>query len=1102
MSHALVPRSAWRLPIRLACGALLALGVVLAVDSAAHYPQGLITWHWLRRHPTFGRSSSRADSSALLNAAPSECWWDYEAAWSIGVMAGSSPVTLQFPASPAFPSASSRSASSFSSPSFSPSSFSCADVPVTPQRRVTFVADPFLVIPPSTTPSARANASYDAPWFLFFEQKNVALTPPRGELAVAESRDMGRSWRYVGEVLSDPGHLSYPFVLHEPEQNVYVLIPETHEQQEVRLYTTSPAALPVGWTFLRASLTGAAFVDTSAVYVPADHRWYIFTTVANTLLLYHTDDLLAGAWVDHPASPLSVHDRAHGRSAGRPVLYDGVVHRFAQQQLASYGEGVRVMRVERLSPTEFAETEVAAILPSPPSAWPRQKLHHVDAVSVLSALPGELHYNLTSGRLSALTPAGSSFLARFSPAEASLHSLPLWIAVVDGDNAAEDQRFWEEEGWLVRRKRSVLLGIAVTMMGLAMVSFGLVASCVAAMASLGRSVRGVGLQFSLSNAVAALLPRSRSPTLHLRSTADDEVPLLVFKGEDWQLNPGTLVRCHSHDIDCADAAYSCRRAAATVLVAALKLILLWLVVLFLVSVLPTIVWWRAVAPSHPSMLPLAVPAPDGGLHVVTAASSVYFDRVSNFVGSMHTFAAGVPVLIYDLGLSDGQREQMAGWQDVSVVPFPFHLYPQHVRNLFSYAWKLLIFQRAFVDLPDAERVIVLDSGLELRSHSSIRRIAATLSLQGYWFASQPNTIDRMAHPDTVRELNVSWAAITGKQFCAGGLSGWRRDSDAYQQLMPRALDCALREECILPVTAGHDNHRHDQVVMSSLLYATGRHCDKQREWREWDMTLLTEDEAEDADLLAPYEHKVWIAARRWHQPKPYIHRIARTRRPRAAASALSSLAVQRGPSTSVVSAHSSPPSACLHTWIPTSCCDALTSLTPVSQPGLEAADKLSASRSPFRLSELADTVENRRCVETVVLSTLDQTKMNHDHPLRVCLHRHDNSRWSCRALIQSHLDLLAHDAHEAQFVAQVAALSAPDARQAGLTFNPAFHAVWQMALARAGRDKLLWLTGDLILSPMARRLQHMRYHAVVLALCLLILAVARLGRSLIPSIKV
>jgi hypothetical protein len=199
---------------------------------------------------------------------------------------------------------------------------------------------------------------------------------------VAESFDEGRSWQYVSELIHDVDcHLSYPFVLHDHQHNVYILIPETHAVGEVRLYTATSTALPLSWTYRRSPLRGAAFVDCSVVWQPSDATWYIFVTVDNTLYLYHTHNLLTGDWLPHPASPLYQHDRSYGRSAGRPVVFDGIVHRFTQELTHYYGEGVRVMRVSRLSHSRFEETEIRFMQPSAQS-WPRHRLHHIDAVAV------------------------------------------------------------------------------------------------------------------------------------------------------------------------------------------------------------------------------------------------------------------------------------------------------------------------------------------------------------------------------------------------------------------------------------------------------------------------------------------------------------------------------------------------------------------------------------------------------------------------------------------------------------------------------------------------------------------------------------------------
>ena len=489
-----------------------------------------------------------------------------------------------------------------------------------------------------------------------------------------------------------------------------------------------------------------------------------------------------------------------------------------------------------------------------------------------------------------------------------------------------------------------------------------------------------------------------------------------------------------------------------------------------------------------------VPA-DGRVWVVTAASSVYFDRVSNFVGSMHTYAVGVPVLIYDLGLTAEQRQQIAAWQNVSVRAFPFDAYPQHVRNLFSYAWKLLIHHRAFSDLPaHTQRIVVLDSGLELRSHIALPRIADAIQRQGYWMASQANTIDRMSHPQTIEKLNISWSTIVGKAFCAGGLVGWQRGSEAHSEMVGRAYSCALDESCILPQGAGHSNHRDDQVVISALVYDTGRQCEKERQWREWDMTQLTENEAEDGEAQS-HQRKVWIAARRWHQPKPFAYRIA------LVDPAANSLASGLPPASA---AESSFPNDCLtrpgmslalSEWVPPSPVCSRSWEESSRGEGRLSSRRLFSERTALRMAANTSSESDvRRCVEGLVLSTLDQTKLDFGDELRVCLGAHDNSRWECRDAILRHWERLSDEADDALCVAEQMTAMQYELAHSALPVHFTLPPIKRLVLAQEHFRHALWLLCDLALTPIARRAQQWRYYWLVFVLQLLVVATRRAWR--------
>ena len=54
--------------------------------------------------------------------------------------------------------------------------------------------------------------------------------------------------------------------------------------------------------------------------------------------------------------------------------------------------------------------------------------------------------------------------------------------------------------------------------------------------------------------------------------------------------------------------------------------------------------------------------------------------------------------------------------------------------------------------------------------------------------------------------------VRGWQFCAGGLQGFVRDSDADRLVLRRVAECSLEaDECLAPPGASRENHNFDQV---------------------------------------------------------------------------------------------------------------------------------------------------------------------------------------------------------------------------------------------------------------------------------------------------
>jgi hypothetical protein len=229
--------------------------------------------------------------------------------------------------------------------------------------RARFVADPFML-------------AVDRRWYMFFEVMNVASQ--KGEIGLAVSGD-GSTWAYQKIVLTEPFHLSYPYVFEWGGD--YYMIPETHQTNSVRLYQAR--YFPWQWSYVRTLLTGSAFADASVVR--HEGKWWMFTETnptgrSDTLRLYYADDL-SGAWREHPQSPIVQGNPHTARPAGRVVVFDEHVIRYTQDCYPRYGTQVRAFAVTELTTRRYGEKEACKdpiLVQGGDGAWNADGMHHLD----------------------------------------------------------------------------------------------------------------------------------------------------------------------------------------------------------------------------------------------------------------------------------------------------------------------------------------------------------------------------------------------------------------------------------------------------------------------------------------------------------------------------------------------------------------------------------------------------------------------------------------------------------------------------------------------------------------------------------------------------
>ena len=169
-------------------------------------------------------------------------------------------------------------------------------------------------------------------------------------------------------VLEEAWHLSYPFVV-EAEGQIW-MVPEAHRSGAFTLYRAS--RFPDIW-----EPAGRFELDTPAIdptlFRHAGFWWLAYAPAGaqaekqGRLHLAYAEQI-TGPWTPHAGNPVRV-DRASSRPGGTPFTVDGVLYLPVQDCSATYGGGLRLLRIDTLSPDRFL-AEAGPRLAAPASAAP------------------------------------------------------------------------------------------------------------------------------------------------------------------------------------------------------------------------------------------------------------------------------------------------------------------------------------------------------------------------------------------------------------------------------------------------------------------------------------------------------------------------------------------------------------------------------------------------------------------------------------------------------------------------------------------------------------------------------------------------------------
>jgi hypothetical protein len=183
-------------------------------------------------------------------------------------------------------------------------------------------------------------------------------------------------------VIEGSSHFAYPYLIIKDHQ--VFCIPDTYQTREVALYRA--LNFPNRWEKLATLIENFGAIDSTIFQ--HDGRWWLFCSDKDTgpldkLYVWYSDEL-SGPWMPHSTKPVKS-DIGSSRSAGTPFVHNGSLYRPAQDNSRTYGGGIVINRIVKLTPTEFIERPVSYVPPYKESPWP-DGVHTLSAVGNLTLI--------------------------------------------------------------------------------------------------------------------------------------------------------------------------------------------------------------------------------------------------------------------------------------------------------------------------------------------------------------------------------------------------------------------------------------------------------------------------------------------------------------------------------------------------------------------------------------------------------------------------------------------------------------------------------------------------------------------------------------------
>jgi hypothetical protein len=198
--------------------------------------------------------------------------------------------------------------------------------------------------------------------------------------------------------------------------------------------------------------------------------------------------------------------------------------------------------------------------------------------------------------------------------------------------------------------------------------------------------------------------------------------------------------------------------------------------------------------------------------IITATNSPYYESLLGLISSIHKFGYNTvdKVLVYDIGLTQEEINSLRNLEKVDVIEFTEDEKNSHPEFLVgkSHVYKNYCLKHAS---KFNENVLWVDSGACFINNFD--EIFEKIDYEDIFLVGDIHLNKTYTHDECVNIMNATEDELMSNQLWSG-LVGFKSEGK-YQELIDLSSDFSLVENCC---NGNHQNHRHDQSILSILAY--------------------------------------------------------------------------------------------------------------------------------------------------------------------------------------------------------------------------------------------------------------------------------------------